>query len=497
MKDVGTVPVKPFGRDDAAALLFKFIQAEPADEKEREMARELSDTVDGLPLAIATMRGYIDQSGDNLGAFLRRLKTSSNAWTDSAVTPDNQYEKYLDTVFNIAITTLPYKARIMTGILAFLNPDHIPVEIFTTAIGKRPLGFLHNEGNLLKLIRELERRQLVRWDVSGAEPYLATQRTVQWNVLIRLSSDPLFHWDVFEQAFRLVRDVLPTESPFIIPSSDTWPRYQKYGAHILTLRAHCLWPDPPVDLPVEFAQVLADMSTYMWHAGKFLEGQDALKTAVTIMDKNELEDHHPLRANAYKMLGIMSSFEGVSERRYSMDLRYKALEARKLSYNSIPPTKVTRDDEIKRWTVESDVAYGLVQQEDFEPAAEIMERCLNKYQEWGSEDEYPYQYSQYYQIIAVCQMAAGKPAESIDSITHCVDLLIKASDIMHPMAQLMQFITGYLTWHAGEPQKALEILSSVLEARRKIIGDFNHCTLESYSTCARLLADKGDYEKAR
>ena len=129
MKDVDIVLVKPFGRDDAAAILFKVIQAEPADEKEREMARELSDAVDGLPLAIATMRGYIDQSGDNLGVFIWRLKTSSNAWTDGAVTPDNQYEIYLDTVFNIAFTTPPYKARIMTGILAFLNPDHIPVEI--------------------------------------------------------------------------------------------------------------------------------------------------------------------------------------------------------------------------------------------------------------------------------------------------------------------------------------------------------------------------------
>ncbi len=28
----GTVPVKSFGRDDAAALLFKYIQAEPADQ---------------------------------------------------------------------------------------------------------------------------------------------------------------------------------------------------------------------------------------------------------------------------------------------------------------------------------------------------------------------------------------------------------------------------------------------------------------------------------
>ena len=75
----------------------------------------------------------------------------------------------------------------------------------------------------------------------------------------------------------------------------------------------------------------------------------------------------------------MSSLEGVSERRHSMDLRYKALEARKLSYNSIPPSKVTGDDEIKRWTVESDVTYGLVQQEEFDPAAEIMERCFKKY----------------------------------------------------------------------------------------------------------------------
>ena len=161
------------------------------------------------------------------------------------------------------------------------------------------------------------------------------------------------------------------------------------------------------------------MGTYMWHAGKFLEEQEAVKTAVTIMAENELEDNHLLRTNVYEMLGIMSSFEGVGERRRSMDLRYKALEARKLSYDSIPLNKVTRDDEVKRWAVESDVAYGLVQQEDFEPAAVIMQRCLKKYQEWGPEVEYPYQYSQYYQILAVCQMAAGNRQSQL-SLSHTV-----------------------------------------------------------------------------
>ena len=65
------------------------------------------------------------------------------------------------------------------------------------------------------------------------------------------------------------------------------------------------------------------------------------------------------------------------------------------------------------------------------------------------------------------------------------------------MTQLMRFITENLTWHTGEPQKALEIMMSVLEARQKTVGNFSHFTLESYSTCARLHADNVDYEKAR
>ena len=256
--------------------------------------------------------------------------------------------------------------------------------MFLTAIEKGSLGF---EADLLELVHELEQQQLIRLDVSGAEPYLATHRTVQRNVLLYLSGDPAQRRNVFHQALRLVRDVLPADSTFIVPSSEEWPEFQKYGPHILSLRAHSLWPDPSIELPVNFAQVLSDMGTYMWHAGKLPEGQEALETAVNIMDENELEDNQPLRANAYEILGIMSSFEGVSERKHSMDLRYKALEARKLSYDSIPLGKVTKDDEIKRWSVESDVAYGLVQQEDFGPAAEIMERCLKKYQEWGPEDD--------------------------------------------------------------------------------------------------------------
>ena len=106
IKDVDIVTVKSFGRVDAAALLFKYIQAGPTDEEETAMARELSDTVDGLPLAIATMGGYINQSESHLGDFVRELKTSSDTWTASAVSPVKHYEKNLETIFDIAIRGL-------------------------------------------------------------------------------------------------------------------------------------------------------------------------------------------------------------------------------------------------------------------------------------------------------------------------------------------------------------------------------------------------------
>ncbi|KAG8533100.1 uncharacterized protein KY384_001883 [Bacidia gigantensis] len=496
-KIFATVEMKSFNRDHAAALLFKYLQRDAADEKEEEMARKLSDTVDGLPLAIATIGGYINQSQSNLVEYTQTLQHSSNAWTASAIGPVSQYEKNLETVFDIAIAELSDKAREVLTILAFLNPDNIPEALFDAAVGKDSLKFVHNKADLLEIIRELRKRQLIRREASVSEPYIATHRTVQWNVLLFLSKDYTHRWEVFQQAFRLVKNVLPDDSPFVVPSPDKWPKFQKYGPHILSLRSHCLWPDPPIELPVNFAEVLSDMGTFMWHAGKVPEGEEALETASDVMDENKVEDDNTVRADVYNLLGIITSFDGVSERERSMDLRHKAYNARKAEFGGLPQSKVTIDDEIKREIVNSDFAYALVQEEDFDQAAEIFSKTLQKYHEWGPEDEYPYQYSQYHQVVAVCLMAAQKPVESIEHITHCTDLLVKSSDTMHPMTQLMRFIAGFLTWHAGEREKALEINESVLEGRRKIIGDFSHFTLESYSTTAKLLAETGNLEKAR
>lgn len=55
---------------------------------------------------MATIGGYINQSGSSLVEYIETMKSSSNAWTASAVGPVNQYEKNLETVFDIAITEI-------------------------------------------------------------------------------------------------------------------------------------------------------------------------------------------------------------------------------------------------------------------------------------------------------------------------------------------------------------------------------------------------------
>ncbi len=494
------IQIDPLNRDVAGTLLFRYLEREARDDDEAEQARQLSDLVGGSPLAIATCGGYIKQSQmGSLAEFVDTLSKSSHPWTasDKLVGPVTQYDRTLQTVFKKAFDDLSQEAFSLISLLAFLHPDFIPEELFEKAIQKKLLPWLKSRHDLLERIRELRRRQLIRRDTSGAEPFLTIHRTVQWNVLLRISEDYKERWSTFRLAFTLVKNVLPEANPLTVPEPEKWPSYEKHGRQILDLRTHCLWPEPPVELPEDFGQVLADMGTFMWHAGKFTEGETALETAEQILDENETKPSNPLRANIYSILGIISSFEGVSQRTRSMEYRHKAIETRDEALGKIPLSKMSQEQEMLIWNVKSDLAYGFAQEEDFMRVREIMEKCLEQYKKWDSEEKIPYEYSKYYQLMSCCLMDENQPQEAIEAITKCASLMTKTAGRMHSMTQLMWFITGILTWHAGLKERASEIHLRVLEDRKRVLGEFNHFTLESYSTCGRLFLGAEQYQDAR
>lgn len=346
------------------------------------------------------------------------------------------------------------------------------------------------------MIGVLRRRQLVRRDTTGSRPYLSIHRTVQWSVILDISKDTDERWKVFEQSFQIVRHCLPEVSPVDQPEPEFWTQFERFVPQVFNLRTHCLWPEPPVELPTAFAQVLSDMATYMWHAGLFKDGTEALKTAEHILDDNDIGKKNPLRGNVHEHLGIFASFNGVSERDAALDRRHKAIEARRAAHKAIPPNQVKREDEIRLYNVESDMAFGHLQWEDFDAAEEQMDMCLEQYKKWGGEDDIPFEYLKYNHIVSYARMAQAKPVDAVRMAKRGAELSEVCAGLMHPMTQLVRMTLANHLYLAQEIDACEKEIRGVLSARAKICGEFNRFTLEAYSFCASILAKQGNHVEA-
>lgn len=294
----------------------------------------------------------------------------------------------------------------------------------------------------------------------------------------------------------ILRQGCPMVSPLNIPEPEKWPDFEKYVPQVLNVRSHCLWPEPPIEPPVDFADLLADLGTYMWHAGLAEEGQDALETVLDVYDKENVPKNDERRSNTYSKLGILISFNGVSDRKDTMEYRMKAWNARHEVFKSIPSNKVTREDEINLYTVKSDLAYTYWHEERFEDVERIMTECFAQYKKWDSEEEIPFEYSKYYHLMGFVRLWQNKHEEAVQFSRKGADLCQKGAGIGHPMTQLWRFGFGCVTYHVGQVQRAWEIMEDVRKDRIQICGEYNHYTLESYSTCGALLMRLGRLEEA-
>jgi hypothetical protein len=144
-----TISIKNLTREQGSELMFRCMQRAAASEEEEEYARKISDLLGGLPLALATIGGYINQTEDTVSSFFECLKTSCSAWEASAIGPVKQYERTLGTVFEMALKELPQNARYLVDVLAFLNPDQIPEELFLVEVGNSTFPFLASKAKLV------------------------------------------------------------------------------------------------------------------------------------------------------------------------------------------------------------------------------------------------------------------------------------------------------------------------------------------------------------
>ena len=132
-----------------------------------------------------------------------------------------------------------------------------------------------------------------------------------------------------------------------------------------------------------------------------------------------------------------------------------AIEARIACHEAIPKRRVTREDEIRRWNVEPDMAYGLLQTEDFVRSGEIIERCHQQYRQWGAP-EIPFEYLKYYHIICHVRMAEGRPLDAIKACKQSAALGEVCYGMMHAYTQHLRCSLANLLYFAGDIEESLK-----------------------------------------
>lgn len=138
------IVLHPLSAEEGSEMLLSQVESKTGTPSlsgdKTELAKEISDSVCGLPLWISHISGFILQSQCTLSECLE-IYRSSNAFLDKSERIW-MYERTSGAVFDLAFSKLTEDAKNLLYILAFLNPDGMPESMFSLDSLDNSLGFL-------------------------------------------------------------------------------------------------------------------------------------------------------------------------------------------------------------------------------------------------------------------------------------------------------------------------------------------------------------------
>ncbi len=130
-----TINLDPFSRDDGSALLLSHINPittrQGRTHDSTEDAKDICDEVDGLPLLLVGLAGYITHSHRSIHDVLQLFQNSSREEArrimsnSSTASTTFQYERPMRMVYDLAFDELSPVAQSFLHIIAMLSPDSI------------------------------------------------------------------------------------------------------------------------------------------------------------------------------------------------------------------------------------------------------------------------------------------------------------------------------------------------------------------------------------
>ncbi|KAE8136798.1 hypothetical protein BDV38DRAFT_283736 [Aspergillus pseudotamarii] len=469
--------------------------------EEISAARQISEMLGGLPVAISHMAGYIQETHCSLQEFIEmytKRQESQIIW-EGGRDPHYQYSRALPTVWEVALNELSPEARRIINVVSMLSPSHIPEAMLFGDSG-------HHEMKLKskQLLRSLHSRQLVKREMVDNQGYWSIHRSLQLHLLHLLDKAPYDRQSAFEEAVDIVRRAYPRQSSIQAPSNHNWELQEACLPHVVHLQ-NVFENAPPSDSEMtlapsqNFVHLLGDLGNYMWERALYDKGVATLELAEKIYETQTWDDliEHSKVAT---ILGVLSQEIGISGRQQGLDRCRKSLALRKrhmanLRNQNIPPS---RDEKLLFANAFNDVACSLLEYACYNQAKGYLDesisiKCSLDLPENGTAF---FNFAENFKNLAIVRLAQKQPDEAMRLIERATTLMEANVGVHAATTQSFLFHRANILYCTGKYANALDAHESVLQARMEIFGERAH-TLNSYFACGLAYRALGDLKNAR
>lgn len=297
---------------------------------------------------------------------------------------------------------------------------------------------------------------------------------------------------VFNQAVALVREVFPQSSPVQQPTPERWPEYQRLLPHLHTLHDAFYATKPHIIGSTDLAKILSDAGMDQHERGITKEGLLLLKTAEDVLDSISYDPESVMRADIHAVIAMMYDNTGIGTRTEALKRRQIALRIRERVVNE--SSSVRRQDDILLYNSWMELAIAHLHFHRYEEAEPIIEKCLQKYREWGSEMEEPFEYAKYYNKMGLVRMYQGKFDEAIRLAELGVHYMSKTGYVL--FESRFKFDLACIVLQSGDINQAMRLHREIFDARLERLGQSNELTLHSRYAIGVLYEIKGQPEEA-
>jgi tetratricopeptide (TPR) repeat protein len=288
------LPVMSFEQSEAVEFLLKI-----TEQEDEEAAKELSEELGGLPLALAQAGAYIEANGVTIRHYLELFQSRrEELWADESG-PLDYDKRTVSATLSLAIKHIEAESPASVDLLnlcAFLGPDDIQRTLLRDWKEHLPeqLGeTVADELKLNRVVEALRHYSLVGVDIDKGS--LSVHRLVQAVVRGGLGEEESKVWA--EAAVDVVNEAFPYESNDV----RTWEECARLLPHALAATAHV---EESGIASGRAGRLLNLVGIYLRGRAQYIEAKTVLQRSLPIMSKVHGEEHSEYAA-ALNNLGMV------------------------------------------------------------------------------------------------------------------------------------------------------------------------------------------------